>query len=66
VQVDPAALELELVDLALAVVLAPGLKGEDLQIARKVLELSQHVSYCHPLSVACQTLRVVLGGGFTT
>jgi hypothetical protein len=30
VQVDPAALELELVDLALAVVLAAGLEGQDL------------------------------------
>ncbi len=41
VQVDPAALELELVDLALAVVLAAGLEGEDLQVAGEVLELGQ-------------------------
>jgi hypothetical protein len=40
VQIDPAALELELVDLALAVVLAAGLEGHDLQVARQVLELS--------------------------
>jgi len=32
-QVDPATLELELVDLALAVLLAPGLEGQDLQVA---------------------------------
>ena len=41
VQVDPAALELELVDLALAVVLAAGFEGEDLQVAGEVLELGQ-------------------------
>jgi hypothetical protein len=35
VQVDPAALELELVDLALAVVLTAGLEREDLQVARR-------------------------------
>jgi hypothetical protein len=48
VQVDPATLELELVDLALAVVLAAGLEGEDLQVAREVLELGQQFSYRHP------------------
>jgi hypothetical protein len=41
VEVDPAALELELVDLALAVVLAAGFEGEDLQVAGEVLELGQ-------------------------
>ena len=41
VQIHPAALELELVDLALAVVLATGLEGEDLQVAGEVLELGQ-------------------------
>jgi hypothetical protein len=41
VQVDPAALELELVDLALAVVFAAGLEGQDLQIAREDLQLRQ-------------------------
>jgi hypothetical protein len=56
VQVDPAALELELVDLALAVVLAPGLEGEDLQVARQPLKLGQQVSYRHALSVARQAL----------
>jgi hypothetical protein len=39
VQVDPAALELQLVDLALAVVLATRLEGEHLQVAGQVLEL---------------------------
>jgi hypothetical protein len=38
VQVDPAALELELVDLALAVVLAPGLEREQLGVAREHLK----------------------------
>jgi hypothetical protein len=33
VQVDPAALELELVDLALAVVFAADLERQDLQVA---------------------------------
>jgi hypothetical protein len=41
VQVDPAALELELVDLALAIVLAGGLEGQDLQVAGEVLELGE-------------------------
>ncbi len=44
----PVALELELVDLALAVVLAAGLEGQYLQIAGEVLELGQQVSYGHP------------------
>jgi hypothetical protein len=44
VQVDPAALPLELVDLALAVVLAARLEGEDLQVAGEVLELGQQFS----------------------
>jgi hypothetical protein len=59
VQVDPAALELELVDLALAVVVAAGLEGEHLQVARQVLEVGEQFSYRHPLSVACQALYVV-------
>jgi hypothetical protein len=41
VQVDPAALELELVHLALAEVLATRLEREDLQVAWQVLELGQ-------------------------
>jgi hypothetical protein len=41
VQIDPAALEFELVDLAFAVVLATGLEGQDLQVAGEVLELDQ-------------------------
>ena len=45
VQVDPAALELELVDLALAVVLTARLEGEDLQVTGQVLELGQQFSY---------------------
>jgi hypothetical protein len=52
VQVDPAALPLDLIDLALAVVLAPGLEGQQLGVAGKHLEGREHVSYCHALSVA--------------
>jgi hypothetical protein len=48
VQIDPAALEFELVDLTLAVVLTTSLEGEDLQVARQVLELGQQFSYRHP------------------
>jgi hypothetical protein len=48
VQVEPAALELELVDLALAVILAAGLG-----IPRQLLQLGQQFSYVM-LSVATQ------------
>jgi hypothetical protein len=51
-QIHPAALELELVELALAVGLATGLEGQDLQVAGEVLELGQQVSYGHLRSVA--------------
>jgi hypothetical protein len=40
-QVDPAALELELVDLTLAVILTAGLERQHLQVTREVLELGQ-------------------------
>jgi hypothetical protein len=63
VQVDPAALELELVDLALAVVFAAGLEREDLQVAGEALELGQQVSYRHLRSVARQVLYVILSQG---
>jgi hypothetical protein len=62
VEVDPPALELELVDLALAVVLASRLEG-DLQVAGQVLELGQQVSYRHLRSVARQPLYVILSQG---
>jgi hypothetical protein len=52
VQVHPATLELELVDVALAVVPAPGLEGQQLGVPRERLEDCQHVSNCHALSVA--------------
>jgi hypothetical protein len=39
VQVDPAALELELVDLALAVMLAAGLERDQFGISRQLLQL---------------------------
>jgi hypothetical protein len=59
VQIHAAALELELVDLTLAEVLTPGLEGQDLQVAGKVLELGQQLSNCHPLTVALQARCVV-------
>jgi hypothetical protein len=52
VQVHPAALPLDLIDLALAVVLAAGLEGKQLRVARKYLEGSQQLMYRHALSVA--------------
>jgi hypothetical protein len=52
VQVDPAALPLDLIDLTLAVVLTTGLKGQQLRVPRKRLEGREHVPYCHALSVA--------------
>jgi hypothetical protein len=52
VQVDPATLELELVDLPLAVVLAAGLEREQFGISRELLQLGQQFSYRHALSVA--------------
>jgi hypothetical protein len=61
VQVDPAALKLEVVDLALAVLLTPGLKGQQLGVPRKRLEGRQHLSYCHALRVAALTQTVAIG-----
>ena len=40
-QVDPVALPLDLIDFALAVVLAAGLERQDLEVAGEVLELGQ-------------------------
>ncbi len=59
-EVDPAALELELVDLAFAVVLAAGLEGQDLKVAEQVLELGQQFSYGHPTQRSAPPLLVVL------
>lgn len=56
VQIDPAALELQLVDLALAVVFAAGLEGEDLQVAGQVLELGQQFSHGHLTQSSVSTL----------
>ena len=52
VQVDPTALKLELVDLALAVILAAGLEREQYGISRELLQLGQQFSYRHALRVA--------------
>jgi hypothetical protein len=49
VQVHPVALELKLVDLALAVVLTAGLEGEQLRVPRERLKCGQHVSYRHAI-----------------
>ena len=61
VQVDPAALELELVDLALGVILAASLEGEDFQVAGQVLELGQQFSDSHLTQRSVTPLFVVLG-----
>jgi hypothetical protein len=52
VQVHPAALPLDLIDLALAVVLAAGLKGQQFGVPRERLEGCQQVSYGPAPSVA--------------
>ena len=64
-QVDPATLPLHVIDLALAVVLASGLEGQQLGIPREHLERRQHVSYGHTLSVALRTLYVALTAKLT-
>jgi hypothetical protein len=57
-QIDPATLQLELVDLLLAVVLAGGLESEDLEVAGEALQLGQQLSHCHSPSVSdSNTLR---------
>jgi hypothetical protein len=47
-----AQIEGELVDLALAVVLAAGLEGQQLGVPRERLEGCQYIFHCHALSVA--------------
>jgi hypothetical protein len=42
-QVDPAAVPLDLVDLTLAVLLTTSLERQHLRILRELLELSQHL-----------------------
>ena len=46
--VHPAALSLDVVDLALAVLLAARLEGEHLRVLREVLDLTQHLSNVIP------------------
>jgi hypothetical protein len=58
---QPAALPLDLVDVALAVVFAAALEGKQFRVPRERLECCQHVSYRHALSVASQTLSVRRG-----
>jgi hypothetical protein len=47
-----------IIDVALAVILAAGLEGEQLGVPRERLEGCQHVSYCHAPSVANKTPHV--------
>jgi hypothetical protein len=63
VEVDAAALGLEFVDLALAVVFAGGLEGQDLEVAGQALQLGQQFSYRHLPSVAVPALYVRWRGG---
>jgi hypothetical protein len=66
VEVDPAALELKFVDLALTVVFAAGLERQDFQVAGQVLELGQQFSYGHPTqrSVLSALCGLELGGSW--
>jgi hypothetical protein len=59
-QVHPAALPLDLIDLALAVVLTTGLERQQLSVPRERLERGQPVSNSHSLSLARRTLYVAL------
>jgi hypothetical protein len=54
VQVDAAALELDLVDLAFAILFAAGFEGEQFRVARKPLQGGQQVLDRHALSVAAR------------
>ena len=65
VPVDPAALPLKLVDFAFAVVLAPSLEGQNLQVAREMLELGQQFSYRPPTqrSDVCAESETARRGG---
>jgi hypothetical protein len=57
-QVHAAALPLDLVELALAVVLTAGLEGEHVCVPREALELGEQLSNRHALSVSdANTLR---------
>ena len=59
-QTDPVALELDVIQLCLAVLLAPGLHGQHLGISREPLQRGQHVSYGHPPRVANRAVWSVL------
>jgi hypothetical protein len=52
VEVDPAALKFDLVDLALAVLLTTSMERQRLSVPREVLERGQHVLNCHSARVA--------------
>src|SRR5215213_1375445 len=57
-EVHPAALPLDLVDFAFAVVVAAGLEGEHFHISRQALQALQQFSYGHAPSVATRTRYV--------
>jgi hypothetical protein len=61
-QVNAAALKLNLVKLALAVLLAPGLEGQDLHVPGKVLQLGEQLSYSHATQGNCRPRSVRPGG----
>jgi hypothetical protein len=51
-QTDPVALEIDLVQLDLAVLFAPGLHGQHLGVSWKPLQRGKQVPYGHPPRVA--------------
>ena len=56
-QVHAAALQLDLVNLALAVVLAAGLERQQLRVSGQALQRGEHLSYRHAPSVATRAPR---------
>ena len=58
-QVYSAALPLDLVDLALAVLFAASLEGKQLRLPREQLQFGKQFSCCHPLRVAILAPSVI-------
>jgi hypothetical protein len=59
-QIDPAALQLDVVQLYLAVLLTPGLHGQHLGVSQEPLQRGKQVSYGHPSRVANRAVWAVL------
>ena len=59
-QVDPVALELDLIQLYLAILVAAGLHGQHLGVSREPLQRGKHVSYGCPPRVANRAVWIVL------